>query len=259
MNKVKRLFNILLMLVNNIGIVGALVSILEIPWDSALDPVLFWSAVFLFCVAAAYFWKGSGRSRILCRVVLCLLLYAILAFLFWEELFAGITLVLQGPAERLGEIFGFRIYWPESAWLQGAGRSAEELRQLGTIGMLAILLPLELAAGYFAVRGKWMPVAAGNLLWFTAACAYNVFPDFFYLVFCVLGALAGFARRDFRDDPVAGLQASRSRCGRHNGFPRFLKNASVLGSNVNLSPAVFLSVNAESRQFQPVAAVKFRF
>ena len=45
MNKVKRLFNILLMLVNNIGIVGALVSILEIPWDSALDPVLFWSAV----------------------------------------------------------------------------------------------------------------------------------------------------------------------------------------------------------------------
>ncbi len=39
MNKVKRLFNILLMLVNNIGIVGALVSILEIPWDSALDPV----------------------------------------------------------------------------------------------------------------------------------------------------------------------------------------------------------------------------
>ncbi len=208
MNKVKRLFNILLMLVNNIGIVGALVSILEIPWDSALDPVLFWSAVFLFCVAAAYFWKGSGRSRILCRVVLCLLLYAILAFLFWEELFAGITLVLQGPAERLGEIFGFRIYWPESAWLQGAGRSAEELRQLGTIGMLAILLPLELAAGYFAVRGKWMPVAAGNLLWFTAACAYNVFPDFFYLVFCVLGALAGFARRDFRDDPVAGLQAA---------------------------------------------------
>ena len=179
MNKVKRLFNILLMLVNNIGIVGALVSILEIPWDSALDPVLFWSAVFLFCVAAAYFWKGSRRSRILCRVVLCLLLYAILAFLFWEELFAGITLVLQGPAERLGEIFGFRIYWPESAWLQGAGRSAEELRQLGTIGMLAILLPLELAAGYFAVRGKWMPVAAGNLLWFTAACAYNVFADFF--------------------------------------------------------------------------------
>lgn len=36
MNKVKRLFNILLMLVNNIGIVGALVSILEIPWDLSL-------------------------------------------------------------------------------------------------------------------------------------------------------------------------------------------------------------------------------
>ncbi|MDE7352476.1 MAG: transglutaminase-like domain-containing protein [Acetatifactor sp.] len=208
MNKVKRLFNILLMLVNNIGIVGALVSILEIPWDSALDPVLFWSAVFLFCVAAAFLWKGRNRSRILCRVVLCLILYVFLAFVFWEELFAGITLVLQGPAEKLGEIYGFRIYWPQSALLQETGRDAEELRTLGTMGMLAILFPLELAAGYFAARGSWLPVAAGNLLWFTAACACNVFPDFFYLVFCVLGVLAGFARRDFRNDPVAGLQAA---------------------------------------------------
>lgn len=86
--------------------------------------------------------------------------------------------------------------------------SMENYRSLlMTLSVLFCIFPLEVLAGYGWNHDKIFSVIVGNVLWFTSACTFNVFPASLWLVFCVLGLAAVLVYKDFENAPKAGLQA----------------------------------------------------
>lgn len=218
MKRLGHLFDILLLMINSIGIVGALTEILQIPWrndflegvskSGALDGRIFWLILFLFCVISILLWRGAGGKRLFWRVGFCILLYICLGLVFAGQLQGGIVLVLQNAVGNLNGRYSFHIAWtPAARILQETGWSDEGAVWASTFGALYLLFPFELLAGLFWKYGKVFLLLGGNVLWFTAACACDIFPGFFFLIFCVLGIAAALIQGDFRDNPGAGMRA----------------------------------------------------
>lgn len=206
---IKRLFDILLLWVNSIGIAGALTQVLEIPRGGFGDRFLFWGGVFLFCVLSVLVWQGTDRVRLFKCVCLCALPYVCLAVLYRKILAGGLFLALQDAVATLEERYQFRIVWPdglsilrEAGWEGGAGI------WIITVSVLFCLFPLELLAGFFLTRGGAFWLLPGNVLWFAAACACDSFPGDAYLVCCVTGVVALLAYRGFGDNFGAGAWAA---------------------------------------------------
>lgn len=218
MKRLGRLFDILLLTINSIGIVGALTEILQIPWrndslegvpkSGALDGRVFWAILFLFCVISILLWSGAGGKRLFWRVGSCILLYICLGLLFARQLQGGIALALQNAVGNLNGRYPFHIAWvPAARIVRETGWSGEGAVWASTFGVLYLIFPFELLAGLFWKHGKTFLLLAGNILWFTAACACDIFPGFFFLIFCVLGIAAALIQGDFRDNPGAGMRA----------------------------------------------------
>ena len=218
MKRLGRLFDILLLMINSIGIVGALTEILQIPWRNdlqegasgigALDGRVFWPGLFFFCTVSILLWRGSGAGKLLKRIGLCIFFYLCLGLLFRRQLQGGIALVLQNAVEILNRRFPFHIPWtPAAGILEETGLSGGGAVWASTFGALYLLFPFELLAGLFWKHGKAFLLLAGNILWFTAACAWNIFPGYFFLVFCVLGMTAALIQSEFRGNPGAGIRA----------------------------------------------------
>jgi len=204
---IQRLFDILLLYVNSIGIMGALLEVLEVPWGSA-DRMLFWAVLFCFCITAVFFWNGEEWKRLFKRSGICAGVYLFLILVFNKEVWGGFFLGLRGAVENLNERYQFHLTWPDSLKiLREAGweRGSEEWIIL--FAVLMIILPFIMLAGLMLTRGRIIWLLLGNLLWFTAACTCDIFPDFFYLVFCILGAVAVLVRREFGENCGAGLAA----------------------------------------------------
>lgn len=249
MKKLGYVFDILLLMLNSIGIVGALTEILQIPWkynfpwkynapwkndilwknnipwendmpwkndfveiasesSGALSGWVFWLILFLFCVVSVLLWSGADGRRIFRRAGICAFLYAFLGLLFRKQLQGGILLLLQNAVENLNGRYQFHIAWTpaariivESAW------SGEGAVWAAAFSALYLVFPFELLVGLFWKHGKTFLLLAGNLLWFTAACACDIFPGFFSLTFCVLGMAAALVQGNFRENPGAGIRA----------------------------------------------------
>ena len=234
----KCMFDILLLLISNVGIVGALLETLEISWNIApwngilwnripgnsvleggaaegglpksgvVYGAVFWGGLFLFCVAAVLMWNGIGRRRKLRRAGVCVFLYVLAAVLFRKELSAGISFVLQNAVDNLNLRYRFHIvlqsarFLEETEWLRG--------REVwtATLSMLFVFLPFELSAGFLGQRGRCFYLLAGHAFWLTSACTCDIFPDYFFLMFCVLSVTGVLVQRDFETRPEAGMQAA---------------------------------------------------
>ena len=61
LSKVKLLFDVLILYVNTVGIVGALTEALRIPCARA-DWKIFWGVLFLFCQVSMLFWSRDRKS-----------------------------------------------------------------------------------------------------------------------------------------------------------------------------------------------------
>lgn len=202
LSKIKVLFDVLLLFVNTVGIVGALTEVLRIPCARA-DWKVFWGALFLFCGVSVLFW--SGRKVRLRHLALCGVPYVLLAAVFWKELLGGLLLGVAGAVENLNEKYQFRITLPSAAaLLRKAGWEQGSEKWLITISILCLLLPFVMFTAYLLSRGWCLWLWAGNALWLVAACTFNRFPDYFYLAFCVLGLVAALVQKDFGDSPAAG-------------------------------------------------------
>lgn len=206
------LFEILLLYGNSVGIVGAVVEILEIPWrkiqKSALpgmEPALFWGVLLLFCVTAVLIRSGKSGGKMLLRATVFGILYIALGILFRKALSGGLSMVLENAVENLNERYQFHITWMAAMASNRAGWSREARILAMTCSMLYLLFPLELLAGVFGRYDRGFCLIVGNALWFTLACMCNRFPGFFFLAVCVSGAVATLVQKDFRSRPVAGF------------------------------------------------------
>lgn len=207
------LFDIVLMFVNSIGIAGALTEILEMSWRKigkvnvlpGLDPVLFWGVLLLICAVAVLIRSGSSGKKVLIRAAVCGILYLFLGVIFRRMLTGGLSMVLKDAVENLNRRYEFHIAWT-AAWPGGNAEWSTELRTLAlTCSVLYVLFPLELLAGVFGRYDRGFCLIVGNALWFTLACICDIFPGFFFLAFCVAGAVGTLVQKDFRKRPGVGF------------------------------------------------------
>ncbi len=207
------LFDIVLLYVNSIGIVGALAEILEIPWRDigrrstrpGLEPVLFWGVLLVFCVAVVLIRSGKSGRKVIIRASICGILYLFIGILFWKVLSGGLSIVLDKAVRNLNERYQFHIAWTASRPRDRAGWDAGMRTLAMTCAALYVLFPLELLAGVFGRYDRGFCLIAGNALWFTLACVCDRFPGFLFLAFCVAGAVATLVQKDFRRRPGVGF------------------------------------------------------
>lgn len=209
---VKYALDILLLLVNSIGIVGAMTEILEIPWKqntgqglgAALDGGLFWAGVVFLCVAVIFLRRDNGWNRIILRIGICAILYIMLGVIFHKELAAGIAMGLENAVSSLNERYEFHIVWASGLT---AGLDAGQKIRLTTLSFLYALFPLELLAGILGKYCRIICLVAGHALWFFVACILDVFPGYCYLIFCVLGVVGVLVRKEFERNLAVGVPA----------------------------------------------------
>jgi len=205
MNRINRLFDILLLLVNSVGIIGSLLEILEL----APDRVIFWGGIFVSCVVAVLLWQGEKKKRIYLRVGICVLLYALLAVFFRKALIGGLYLALEQAVENLNRLEEYHIVWVDGAQLlREAGWPEAADAVFETLSLLFVCFPLELLAGYCWKRERLFCLAVGHVLWFAAACTFYVFPGVWMLAFCVTGTAMALVQKDFENSPKAGFLAT---------------------------------------------------
>lgn len=202
------LFDIVLLYMNSIGIVGAMAEILEIEIGKGsirteLDPVLFWGVLLLFCVAAVLIRSGKSGKKVFIRAIIFVIAYAFLGILFRKALSGGLSIVLEKTIKNLNERYQFHIAW--TAARDRAGWDAGMRTLAMTCATLYVLFPLELLAGVFGRYDRGFCLIAGNALWFTLACVCDRFPGFLFLGFCVVGAVATLVQKDFRKRPGVGF------------------------------------------------------
>lgn len=208
----KCLFDILLLYINSVGIVGALTESLEIPWrvmgenstagGNGLNHIAFWGGLFLFCMAAVLLRSGNKGRKIFLRMAVCLTLYVFCGILFREKLSAGIGMALQNAMANLNGRYGFHIAWPLPG--EAAGWSSDWKMWSMTLGILYILFPAELLVGFLGRHDRGFCLIVGNAVWFTVACGCDLFPGYFFLAVCVLGMVTAMIQKDFRERPGAG-------------------------------------------------------
>lgn len=207
------LFDIVLLYLNSIGIAGALADILEIHWREigkksvlpGLEPVLFWGILLFFCVAAVLVRSGPSGKKVLIRAAVIGMLYIILGVIFRKALSEGLSLVLKNAVENLNERYEFHISWTAAKAGNRAGWNLRMRILAMTCSALYLLFPLELLAGVFGRYDRGFCLIVGNALWFTLACVCDRFPGFFFLAFCVAGAVATLVQKDFRKRPGMGF------------------------------------------------------
>lgn len=203
-NKKSFSFSIVLLLVNTIGAAGALLSSLRVDLGTVLLPSRFFAGMLLICLFTAFFWNGEGRRKMALRGCLLVLVCLIFLLLFWRYLTEGMGLALQGMLGKMNERYGIRFVWNLS---QGAEQNAKKLAAQATWSVLAVMLPYVLLIGYGVSRKKAPALLAADAVWFCLSCAMDDFPDYVWLVLCILGMAAVIIQNAFRDDERAGMQA----------------------------------------------------
>lgn len=197
--------NWLLLAVNSIGITGAALEALEIPWRKlpSWDIVLLFGALVVSCgIGAMFRLERSGKKSL--AVLCCFAVLYLFLGLYWrEELAEGARLALKNAVENLNGRYRFHIIWQTSAVSPGQGGEGAML-----FAILYTLLFLEVLAGFAGRYDRVFCLILGNGLWLTAACACDIFPGYFFLTLCVLGAAGTLTQRDFGENPLAGAVAA---------------------------------------------------
>lgn len=211
------LFNVLLLFVNSVGIVGALADILEISWNhdgtpgktDGVEGTIFWAGLFLFCLIIGIIQGKGSRKKRTVGFLLCAAVYLFCGLAFWKELLEGLIWLLRDAVKNLNQLYSFHIPWKSGTWLREALRWGQRARMWCTTlsGLYLFVFPL-LLTGFSGRFGRALCLLAGNALWFAAACICDRFPGGFYLVFCVAGGVSVFIQREFEEKPGLGLWAA---------------------------------------------------
>ena len=203
MNRERQIFSILLLAVNVMGAVGALVTLTDLTWGEVLRPGLFLCGVFLVCLFSVFFWRTRERRRLVLHLICFISVYAVCFLLFREWLLNSLGWGLQGFISQLNTRYGIYIIWPRTIEADAA-----EMTRNMTLSILMLLIPYVTLLAYGVMRSRVMAIVLADAVWFVAACGVDRFPDYIWLVLCVLGLGAVIILRSFRDEEKAGVRAA---------------------------------------------------
>lgn len=207
-NRESFLFSVLLLLINTAGVAGAALSCLGIGFVTVLRPTLFLCGMLYLCLLSAVLWSTRSRRRMALQWILLAVVSLGCVLLFRRSLADGLCWSLQEVLGRINERYGVHLVWSLPRQADMTAREMGNLVTQATWSILAVMSPLILLLGYAVVRKRALALLAADAIWFTAACAMDHFPDYVWLVLCILGLAAVVVRGAFRDDERAGMQAA---------------------------------------------------
>lgn len=201
-NRGSLLFSILLLLLNTVGAVGALMTVLQTEWADVLNERLFFCGMLFLCAFTVVFWLGGRRRSFPVRGTVLLALYGTVLLLFRKTFLNSLAWALTAVVSRLNERYQIQLIW---GWTME--RDAAFMERTATFGLLAVLLPYLLLLGYGVLRTHVLAVLLADALWFMAACGLDKFPEYRFLVPCVLGLGAVVIRKAYRENEKAAMTA----------------------------------------------------
>ncbi len=223
MKKLGWAFEVLLLLLNSMGILGALFDILGLRLDivsseegirfsgaedGELSSLILFAGLTVLCAAVILIWRGTDKRKICFRLFLCIGVYVGLAVLFRRELEGGGFLAFRETVGDLNQRYGYQIPWQDGREiLAKAGWDQQWDKVFGSLSVLFILLPLEILKGLFWKRDRGFCLVAEHVVWFSLACCLNTFPEITTIVLCIIGTVAALVQKDFAEAPAAGGRA----------------------------------------------------
>ncbi|MDE6639960.1 MAG: transglutaminaseTgpA domain-containing protein [Acetatifactor sp.] len=206
-NRESFLFSIILLLINTVGVAGALLNCLGMDFGAVLQPALFLWGMFLLCLMSGVLWSTQNRTRMAWQWFLFIAVFLICILLFRRNLAVGFSWALRGILERINERYGIHLILnliPEADLLE---LGMENVTRQATWSILFVMLPLVLLLGCAVVRKRALALLLADTVWFVAACTMDDFPAYVWFVLCILGFAAVVIRNAFQDDERAGMQA----------------------------------------------------
>lgn len=209
MGKGRLVFSILVMALNTVGILGAILFVLDIPLGAVLSAGLLTGGLTLFGFFSLFFWNtGDGRTLMLRAAVFCAI-YGAIVILCGNRLAEGLSCALQNAIEIFNASYADCFVWNIGAALM---REAEEdvfsaVRDI-TVSLLLVLLPFEVLIGFCVVHGRWFLLLLENAVWVAGACIFYRFPPYPLVVCAVLGFLTVLVAGEFSGEAVAGSIAA---------------------------------------------------
>lgn len=201
-NRGSLLFSIFLLLLNTAGAVGALMTVLQQEWTDVLDEGLFFCGLLFLCAFTVVFWLGGRRRSFPVRGTALLAMYGAVLLLLRKTFLNSLAWALTETVSRLNDRYEIHLIW---GWTME--RDAAFMERTATIGLLAVLLPYLLFLGYGVLRGHVLAVVLAEAVWFISSCGLDRFPDYRFLVCCVLGLGAVVIRKAYRENERAAMTA----------------------------------------------------
>ncbi|MDE5588057.1 MAG: transglutaminaseTgpA domain-containing protein [Acetatifactor sp.] len=206
-NRESFLFSIILLLINTVGVAGALLTCLGMDFGAVLQPALFLWGMFLLCLMSGALWSTQNRTRMAWQWFLFIAVFFVCILLFRRNLAVGLSWAFRGMLERINERYGIHLILnliPEADLLE---LGMENVTRQATWSILFVMLPLVLLLGCAVVRKRALALLLADAVWFVAACTMDDFPAYVWFVLCILGFAAVVIRNAFQDDERAGIQA----------------------------------------------------
>ena len=206
-NRESFLFSVILLLVNTVGVAGALLTCLGMDIGTVLQPALFLCGMFLLCLISGVLWSTQNRIRMAWQWLLFIAVFLVCILLFRRNLAVGLGWALRGMLERINERYGIHLILNLISEADLPDPGMESVVRQTTWSILVVMLPLVLLLGYAVVKKRALALLLANAAWFMAACTMNDFPAYIWFVLCILGFAAVVIRGAFQDDERAGMQA----------------------------------------------------
>ena len=206
-NRESFLFSIILLLINTVGVAGALLTCLGMDFGTVLQPVLFLWGMFLLCLMSGALWSTRNRMRTAWQWFLFIAVFLVCVLMFRRNLAVGLSWALQGMLERINERYGIHLILNLTREADLLEQGMENVVRQVTWSILVVMVPLVLLLGYAVVRKRTLALLLADAVWFVAACTIDDFPAYVWFVLCILGFAAVVIRGAFQDDERAGMQA----------------------------------------------------
>lgn len=203
----KKVFSILILLIHAVGAAGALTTTLKLAWGTVLKTGPLLAGIGLLCAFAAAFWTPCGRRRLFVRTGALLAAYGATLLACRRPFLNSLGWAMSEAVERINGRYGIRMIW---SW--DSGRDAAALPGQATLSVLAVLFPYVLLLGYGVMREHIAAAVLADAAWFVAACGMDSFPDYPWLILCVMGIGAQVVLTGYRDDARAGVCAAVLGC-----------------------------------------------
>lgn len=209
MSKGRFAFSILVMAVNTVGILGAILFVLDIPLGSLLSTGLLAGGLTLFGFFSLLLWHTGDNRRLILRAAAFCVIYGGIVILCRNRLAEGLSCALQNAIGIFNDSYADYFVWNiGAALMQEAEEGVSSAIRDITVSLLLVLIPFEVLIGFCVVHGRWFLLLLENAVWVAGVCIFYRFPPYMLVVCAVLGFLMVLVTGEFSGEAMAGSIAA---------------------------------------------------